>query len=149
MAGRTFVAQSAAVSIAATNSKTIAALIAPANFDIIVRLAEVSGEGNDASQKPHLCELVTWTADGTGTSMTVNKGDRQDDTAVQTTGKHTYTVEPSGSEVVLYAAYAKPTGNLIFPGTIRVKAGTVIGWRITSPTGAATVNWRAGFGGEE
>jgi len=150
MAGLTFTARSGAVSIAATVVKTIASILGPSTHGVIVNLVQITGEGNDATQKPHLVEIVTFVTDGTGTTMTPLQSDRQDDAAPSTTGKSNYTVEPTATgQVIVWQGYVRPTGGDIFPGRIRLKRSEGVLVRITSPTGAATVNWNVTFGAEE
>lgn len=150
MAGRKF-SVNASASTAASTTKTILAVKAPAAAGIVLTAMEVSFQGaNAATDGGVTVEYYTCTTDGTGTAATINNADRQDDNSAGTTGQYNYTVEPSGSVVVIRSVYVDANkGNDSFPGSIRLKQGEVFGIRTVGPGTLTTVTTKAFIGGDE
>ena len=67
---------------------------------------DITFNGTSATAVPVLCELVRYTATGTGTTYTPNKVGQAQDIAALTTAKINNTVEPSTPTV--FAAYFIP-----------------------------------------
>lgn len=151
MAGRKFSVNTGPVAIAASATKTIVGVIAPATHGIILTAMGISFEGGGAAtEKAVRVDYVTWTGDGTGTPVTPLNANRQDDSVPSTTAKSNYTTPPSGNEVIIRSEYVDANkGNDTFPGGIVLKAGEVFGIRITSASGITTTNVMAFVGGDE
>lgn len=151
MAGLKFVANTGAVSLAASTTLVVIGVVAPSTHGIVLTAMEVSFQGGGAAtEKAVLVEYCTWTADGTGTALTVANADRQDDNTPSTVAKKAYSAAPSGSEVVLRTMHVDGNkGNDSFPGAIRLKRGEVFGIRLTSAAGLTTMNVNAFVGGDE
>lgn len=132
----------AAVALVTATPKTVLAVIAPAQFGIDLVKFRIGLDGVTATDKAVLIELVAFTADGTGSAVTVAQTSGRAITA-GFTAKHTYTVEPTG--VTVYDRWSlTPIG-----GTIVVEYGAdspdtpvsgVLGLRCTAPTNAVNVN---------
>ena len=118
-----------------TSAKTILQLIAAANHRAKVKEVSVSFKGTSGSASPVLVEVVRQTDAGTMSSLTAKKFNEGDDETLQTTGQHTATVEPSGSDVVL-SEEVHPQGGWTwqasFGGEIAVKGGSRLGLRVTA-----------------
>lgn len=151
MAGRKFVANTGAVSLAASTTLVVIGVVAPSTNGLVLTAMEVSFQGGGAAtEKSVLVEYCTWTSDGTGTALTVANADRQDDNSPATVAKKAYSAAPSGGEVVLRTMYVDGNkGNDSFPGAIRLKQGEVFGIRLTSAAGLTTTNVNAFVGGDE
>lgn len=151
MAGRKFIANTGPVQLAASTTLTVVGVIAPATCGIVLTAMEISFEGGGAAtEKAVKVEYCTWSADGTGTSITVSNADRQDDGSPGTTAKKNYSGAPSTGEIVLRTEYVDANkGNDSFPGAIRLKAGEIFGIRVTGPAGLTTTNVNVFIGGDE
>ena len=150
MAGRKFTVKSGAVAIGASITKTILAVTAPSTHGIILTSMEVSFELAAATDRGYTVEYVTWTTDGTGTAVTADNADRQDDGSPTLTAKKNYTVEPTIGEIVIRSGYVVgDKGNDSFPGGLRLKASETFGVRIIAPATPAGNNVRVTFGGDE
>ena len=88
------------ISVSANTTKTLIQLIAATNVRPKIKRITVMAKGGATSDKPAKIVIMRQTADGTGTSLTLTKEDTDAAETLQTTAKHTYTVEPtSGSEI--------------------------------------------------
>lgn len=141
----------AGVALVAATAKTILSLICPAQFGADLMKAHIGIDGVTATDKPALIELMSYTADGTGTAGTVNptygRGTTTASIPVGFTTKNNYTVEPTGG-VVLDSWSLTPVGGTVLwdlPGnaTFDIGASMLFGLRVTNVTG--TPNVRATF----
>jgi long-subunit fatty acid transport protein len=151
MARNNFVASPlVAVAVAAATTKTILAVKAPANIGVAVKSAVLSFDSNNAGQQAIIVEIVRFTSDGTGTTVTATKKNTGTDT-IQTVVKHSYTVEPTGGTVVM-GFHINPAAGMQYPFPINeevlAKGGELIGIRVTTPAGVA-VNAYPNLEGEE
>jgi hypothetical protein len=136
------------VALVATTPKTVLAVIAPATFGIDMVGFEVTMDGVTATDKAVRVELVSYTADGTGTAGTIVQSAGR---AIVTgfTSKYNYSVEPTGPAV--YDRWTlTPIGGTLFrdwgdrgPDT---GVSTLFGLRCTAPTSAVNVNATMWFG---
>jgi hypothetical protein len=134
-------------SAAAGTAKTILAVIAPAQFGIDLKGFTLSFDGVTASEKPVLVEIVKYTADGTGTAVTVDQIYGRT-IAAGFTAKKAYSPEPTGATVIWPEVEWDPNkGALIYDFPLGETPDTavseLIGIRVTVPTGGAVVNVRA------
>jgi len=152
MAGRKFALNTGAISLTASGTVHLVGVKAPSTHGIVLTAMEVSfeGAGGASTERAVKIEYCTCTTDGTGTAVTVNNADRQDDGTPATIAKQGYTVAPSGSVVVIRTKYtdANKTDDS-FPGALRLKADEVFFIRLTAPVGLTTVNVAAFIGGDE
>lgn len=102
MAATNFNALFSSIALTASVAKTVVSIKAPDNINLRIKGFEIWFHGTDGSHEPVKVELVKYDTDGTGTSLitgtNLNKINMSQ-AAIQATGKHTYTVEPTGPEV--------------------------------------------------
>lgn len=138
----------AAVALVTATAKTVLSVIAPAQFGIDLVGFEVSFDGVTATDKAVVVELVSYTADGTGTGGAAVQSSGRSITTGFTT-KYNYSVEPTGPSV--YDRWTlTPIGGTLFrdwgdrgPDT---GVSTLFGLRCTAPTSAVNVNATMWFG---
>lgn len=136
-------ATGAAVALVATTAKTVLSVITPATFGADLTRLRLGFDGITATDKAVLVELVSYTADGTGTAGTVNQTAGRSITA-GFTSKYNYSAEPT-TATVLDSWLLTPIGGLAVVDfgseSPDVAVSTVLGLRLTAPTSA--VNCRA------
>lgn len=137
MAGTLYSAEvGAAVALVAATAKTVLSVIAPAQFGVDLRKYRISFDGVTASAVPVLCELVSWTTDGTGTSGTVVQTSGRAVTAGFTT-KYNYSAEPSTPTLIERFTLSPNGGTVIYDFPYGDSPDTavsqLIGIRLTAP----------------
>lgn len=149
MAGVRGTATTGAVALAAATAKTVNQLVAAANHRVGVKGFSVAFDGASPTAVPVKVELVRQSTAGTSSALTPVKKNEADDETLQTTARHTATVEPTTSDVV-ETIYVHPQGNFkqYYPlgEEVWVMGGNRLGIRVTAP---ATVNVIAQFDFEE
>jgi len=133
----------AAVALVAATAKTVVTVITPAQFGADLTKLRVGFDGITATDKAVLVELVSYTADGTGTAGTVTQVYGRTITA-GFTSKYNYTVEPTGP-TVLDRWSLTPIGGLVMfdlplGSTPDIGVSAVLGLRCTAPTSAVNFN---------
>lgn len=128
------VTTAADVSLTAATAKTILAFITGATRRARVLEIQLGGFSILQTDTPLLIELVRYSADGTGTSMTPQPRDPANPAAIGT-AKYGYSVEPTGG-VVAFTTRMSPIGGTLFlplsPDRLPAQAiSTVMGLRIT------------------
>lgn len=143
MAGRLFSVATGSTALVASTAKTVIELATGATVTNAWAQFDVCFNGVTATAVPVLCEIVRYTATGTGTTYTPNKIGAAQDVAAVTTAKINDTVEPS-TPTVLAAYFIPPTSGLTLPFIVQPQVGMVgsqfQGLRLTAP---AVVNYVA------
>lgn len=142
------------VALVAGTAKTALTMITPAQFGFDLTKLRVGFDGVTATDKAALIELVSYTADGTGTAGTVNptygRGTNTSSIPVGFTTKNNYSVEPTGPTVLDLWSLTPVGGTALYDlplnSSFDIGASTVLGLRITAQTSAQQV--RAGIHGE-
>jgi hypothetical protein len=131
----------AGVALVTATSKTVLTIITPATFGADLLRFRIGFDGVTASDKAVAVELMTYTADGTGTAGSINQTSGRTITAGFTT-KYNYSVEPTGG-VTVDTFSLTPIG-----GTVLIDFGdnspdtgvsTLFGLRCTAPTNPVNV----------
>lgn len=112
MAKAGYIAATGATVATGTALKTILTVIAPAQFGADLKKIHFGFDGVTASAVPVLCELWSFTTDGTGTGGTVQQVYGRTITAGFTT-KYNYTVEPTGFTGPLESWLLSPNGGTV------------------------------------
>jgi hypothetical protein len=138
----------AAVALVAATAKTALSVITPATFGADLTRMRIGFDGITATDKAVLVELVSFTADGTGTAGTVNQvAGRSIVTGF--TSKYAYAVEPT-TPTVLDTFLLTPIGGVIVydfgSESPDVGISTVLGLRLTAPTSAVNARASLWFG---
>lgn len=141
MAGIYFVTQQAAIALTAATAKSVMEVIAAANTRVRVSRIEVTVYGAASGTANAKVEVNRVSNDGTWTSATVTKRNETDSETLQTTSKHTATVEPTTSTVldVGYCSSIQGTATFLYTenNPMYVKGGSYLGVRVTSPATAS------------
>jgi hypothetical protein len=141
MAGRLFSVTTGSTALVAATAKTVIELATGAGVTNSWAEFDVCFNGVTATAIPVLCELVRYTATGTGTVYTPNKVSGAQDVAAATTAKINDTVEPS-TPTILAAYFIPPTSGLTLPFILNPPVGMINsqfqGIRLTAP---AIVNY--------
>jgi len=132
-----------AVALTGGTAKTVLAVIAPAQFGVDLQAIKVAFDGVTSSAVPALVELVRFTSDGTGTSVTVDQAYGPAITA-GFTAKKNYSAEPT-SATAIDEWLLTPDGGTLFERfplgqTPDTAVSVLIAIRINAP---AAVNVRA------
>lgn len=125
------------VSLTATTARTVLSFTAPANHRVKILGYHVSFRGTSNTDEPVKVELGRITTDGgTSSSLTLLKRHNGDDETIQSTARHSYTVEPTTYGDILISDRVHPqTQNIVyFPvgQEIPVKGGQIFGVRVTA-----------------
>jgi hypothetical protein len=140
MAALNFSLVTAEVALAAATAKTVVQVTAPTNQRVKLKGWSVSFDGTSATAAPVVCRLLRQTTAGTMTSLTPRKGDDDIATAIQSTGQHTATAEPTAGDI-LDTKEVHPQGGYSekfgLGDEIIIGGGDRIGIECTAP---ATVN---------
>lgn len=148
MAGIIGIAQTAEIAHAGGDAaKTLLQLVAAANHRVLVIEWSVSFNGIDNTAEPIKVSLARQTTAGTSSALTPEKMNEGDDETLQTTARHTATVEPTtGNSIAREKVH--PQGGFTWQappgGKIVIKGGNRLGWIITAPA-AIAVELRAVF----
>lgn len=132
----------AAVALVAATAKTVLSVVAPAQFGIDLLGFEVSFDGVTSTDKAVLIELVSYTADGTGTAGTIVQESGRAITTGATT-KYSYSAEPTGASVYHRWTVTPIGGTFVYDFGDRspdTAVSTLLGLRLTAPTSAVNVN---------
>ena len=139
MPGTRFHACTPAIALAAATAKTVWHCLAGSNI-VYIEEFEITFDGVTAAAVPVLVELCTYTASGTGTTLTPQKFDSNNATASGATLKYDHTVEPGGTTTMVRSAYIHGQAGRWNPKTVwPVPAAARFGIRCTA---AAIVNCR-------
>jgi len=126
------------VALAAATAKTVLQLVAPANQDLDLQGISLGFHGTSNSEEGTLVELYVQTDAGTSTALTPAKLDLGWAGTLQSTARHTATVEPT-TTTRLRAWTVHPQHGLIWlplsRGEIVVYGGTRVGLRMTTGSG--------------
>ena len=135
MAGVRISVPSGEVALSAGVAKTVLSAQAAANHRVLLKSIKVFFKGIVTTDTPVKVELIRLSSDGTATGATEVKVNEGDNETIQTTGKHTYTVEPTVGDVIEVWEVHPQTGLVVFypqgeePVVI---GGNVIGLRCTA-----------------
>ena len=133
----------AVVALSAGVSKTVLSVIAPAQFGVDLVSYRLGFDGVTAANTPVVVEIVSFTADGTGTGGTVVQVYGRSITAGFTT-KYAYSVEPTGPTLIDRFSLTPNGGALVYDiprdRTPDCAVSNLIGLRLTA---AQTVNCNA------
>jgi hypothetical protein len=126
-----------AVALVAATAKVVAAIITPATRRGRIIAVELGARSVTQTHAPMLLELVRFTTDGTGTSVTPAPLEVANPAALSTAKKN-YSADPTGSPVVVWNNALSPIGNTLIkeiPMTREIYAAvsSVLGFRITAP----------------
>lgn len=117
-----------------TALKTILQLIAAANHRVLVQGFGIAFKGVSNTDAPVWVRVLRQTG-GTLSSLTPSKRNSSDDETLQTTGKHTATVEPTPGNV-LWSGYVHPQNShtewFPFGEELVVPGGGILGLEVTS-----------------
>lgn len=142
MAGVRAVAQTAEIDTG-TSKKTLLQIVAATNQRVLVREISVSFDGTSNTAAPILVQVLRQTTAGTMSALTLQKMNPDDGETLQTTGQHTATAEPTGTDEVLGES-VHPQGGYTwqapFGGEIHVPGGGRLGLAVTA---GAAVNAKA------
>lgn len=130
-------AQTGDVALGVATKKTVVMIIMPTNQRGKLIGWGVSFDGVTAAAEPVTCELFRPTSAGTGTSLTPAKFDDDQAEAIQSTAKHTCTVEPTYGDII-ESKLVHPQGgryDRYFPEDIRphMKGASRMGIACTAP----------------
>lgn len=149
MAGVRFTLSKSAVALTAATAKTVIQAVAAANQRILCHGFEITFDSVDSTKAPQLVQLRVQTDAGTSSALTPVKRCDSDSETLQSTGRHTSTVDPTDG-AVKWEAYVSPLGGRAqtfrFDSPIPIVGGTRLGLKVT-PT--ATSNVTAVFDLEE
>lgn len=130
-----------AVVITAATLKTVAQLVAAANHRVAVTELEISFNGTTNTNEPVRVDVVRQTDAGTSTALTpVKRGDFGE--TLQTTARHTATVEPTTTDVIKSFLVHPQQGwawQARLDDPIDVPGGTRLGVRVLAPAGVSAV----------
>lgn len=138
----------AAVALVTATAKTVLSVISPAQFGIDLLWVEIGFDGITATDKAVAVELVSYTADGTGTAGTIVQTSGRSITT-GFTSKYNYSVEPTTPSVLERWSLTPIGGTVLIDLSGRspdVGVSTVLGLRLTAPTNAVNANATMGFG---
>lgn len=129
------------ITLAAATAKTVATWINGATRRCRLLTIEIGGGSVTQTDTPLLLELVRFTTDGTGTGVTPVALDPNNPASIGT-AKQNYTVEPTGSPIVVWNTRFSPIGNTMIeevPMTREIYAAisSVLGLRVTSTPGGS------------
>lgn len=134
MAGIIGVAQTAEITTG-TNKITLLQLIAASNHRVKVREISVSFKGTSGSGTPVLVQVLRQTDAGTASALTLRKWNVDDSETLQTTGQHTASAEPTGTEEAM-GEEVHPQGGYTwqapFGGELIVSGGDRLGIAVTA-----------------
>lgn len=137
------------VALTGTTAKTVLQLVAATNQRVVVKAFSAMFDGISPTNEAVVIILMRQTTAGTMTSLSAIPLDSSIDETIQTTGRHTATVEPTpGAEIMKFNVH--PQTGLIFtfpPGQeIVVPGGTRLGIYCVAPN---SVNVTPSFTFEE
>jgi hypothetical protein len=138
----------AAVALVAATPKTVLAVITPATFGLDLTRLRIGFDGVTATDKAVLVELVSFTADGTGTAGVVTQTSGRAITA-GFTSKYNYSIEPTTPTVYDRWSLTPIGGTVVYDlgsDSPDFPVSTVVGIRLTAPTSAVNANVTAWFG---
>lgn len=121
-------------------TKTIATLIAAANIRVALQAITLTFDGTSNTAVPVEIHLQRITSDGTGTGQNPQKKDSDISSALVTTGKVNYTVEPTyTANAFMLSEFIHPQAGaqypLPLPGEIIIPGGGLIGLWCNAPAG--------------
>jgi hypothetical protein len=138
----------AAVGLVAATPKTAISVITPATFGADLTRFRIGFDGVTATDKAVLVELVSYTADGTGTPGTVNQVAGRA-IAAGFTSKYGYTIDPTTPTILDTLLLTPIGGSIIYDfgsESPDVGVSTVLGLRLTAPTSAVNARATLWFG---
>jgi len=136
-----------AVAMTASTAKTHLGILTPATFGLDLLKIHLGMDSVVGSNPTVLVELVSYSADGTGTAGTVNptygRGTNTASIPIGFTSKYNYSVEPTGPTVLDKWPLTPVSGTAIYDlqlnATPDVGVSTLLGLRLT-PGSAITGN---------
>lgn len=141
MARSFFAASNIAVkTLVAATAQTVLQITAPTNQRVAIQQISVSFDGTVNTAVPVVVVVRRQTTTGTAGSSaaTIVKKDNDISTNIQTTAKDTFTVEPTGSDI-LWASNIHPQTGVIYPlpipGEIVIAGGGRVGVVCTAAAG--------------
>lgn len=152
MAGVRFRARTTAISTG-TAAKTLLQVIAASNHGVMIDEIEISFNGTSNTAEPIRVDLCRQSDAGTTTaadsSNTIVKDPDDSDETIQTTIRHTATVEPTTGDILRSFLVHPQTGHAWqapFGRGIKIGGGDRLGVRVTAP---ASVSAMVTVAGEE
>lgn len=149
MAGIRLVLTKSAVALTLGTAKTVIQAVAASNHRVLLHGFEITFDSVDSTKAPQLVQLIIQTDAGTSSALTPIKRNASDTETLQTTGRHTSTVDPTDSSVK-WESYVSPLGGksqtFRLDSPIPIVGGTRLGLKVT-PT--ASCNCTACFDLEE
>lgn len=118
-----------------TAAKTLIQLVAAANHGVLVDELAVSFAGTSPTATPIKVDVVRQTDAGTSSALTPVKDPDDTDETLQTTARHTATVEPTTTDVLMTEYVHPQTGFLWqapFGKAIKIGGGDRLGIRVTA-----------------
>ena len=149
MAGVNFHIPSNEVSLSAGTAKTVLQLVAAANHRVKVKGISVFFKGTSNTDTPVKIRLLRQADAGTSSAATPVKNSDSDDETLQTTGRHSATVEPTAGDVLQMWEVHPQTGLVFFfplGEEVIVKGSGRLGIECTAAQGQTVA---ANFYGEE
>lgn len=138
MAGILAAVKSGAVSIS-NSDKTALQVVAAANHRVLIKEIAIAGTGTSNTDTPAIVKFAVQTDAGTSSAATPVKINQGDDETLQTTARHTATVEPTTGDV-LFETRLHPQNTLIHQALYKeefaVKGGQRFGVILNNPGGA-------------
>lgn len=125
-------------SVAASTTKTLICIAAPAHQRVKIKSVEIMGAGTSNTDTPLELQMRFATADGTGTAGTFAAVDQDQTETPQSTYKTAYSAEPTYSGVIRTWYCHPQTGLAVFfplGEEIVLKGGGFIGFVITTNQG--------------
>jgi hypothetical protein len=134
MAGIGFMAVTGEIATG-TSAKTLVQVVAASNHRILIRELSVSFQGTNNAHPPIKVDVMRQTDAGTTSALTPVKLNSGDGETLQTTARHTATVEPSAGDVIMSELVHPQTGFIWqapFGGEIPVVGGGRLAIRVTA-----------------
>lgn len=118
-----------------TSAKTLMQIVAATNQRVIVHEWGISFQGVSNTADPIQVDLILQTDAGTSSALTPVKANQGDNETLQTTARHTATVEPAGT-TIFQSYFVHPQTGRDWMAPVRaprpVQGGTRLGIRVTA-----------------
>jgi hypothetical protein len=118
-----------------TSAKTLMQIVAATNTRVLVHEWGIAFEGVSNTAAPIQVDLILQSDAGTSSALTPVKHNQGDDETLQTTARHTATVEPTGTTIFQSYFVHPQTGRdwvAPFGGAFVIKGGQRLGFRVTA-----------------